>query len=334
MYDVARLAGVSHQTVSRVVNGAIGVAPGTAQRVLLAIDQLGYRRNSAARALATNRSHTIGVVLVNGHLYGPASTLLGIERSARNLGFWVSVASLATANPTEMAGAIDHFRGQGVEGLAVIAPTGESLEATIRATSKIPLVAVTSGRVGQAGMATVAIDQVTGAHAAVTHLIDLGHTNIAHLAGPLDEFEAQARMTTWADTLDQTGHPPGPLAVGAWQADPGYAEACRLLDQPNRPTAIFAANDQMAVGVLRAAHQLGLAVPTDLSVVGFDNQPGSSQLIPPLTTVHQDFTLLGEATIEALTCLIEGQPVTGELIQPQLIVRSSTAVPSTASIRR
>ena len=324
MFDVARLVGVSHQTVSRVVNGAGGVAPQTEQRVLEAIRQLGYRRNLAARALVTQKSQTIGVVLVNGHLYGPSSTLLSIERFARELGFWVSVASLASSEPSEMAVAIEHFRNQGVDGLVVIAPTRESLQASMRASSQLPLVAVTSGPVSEPGGLSVAIDQQAGARAAVGHLLDLGHTGIAHLAGPLVEFEAQARMTGWAECLAEVDAPPGPLAIGNWHANQGYSEAKRLLEGPHLPTAVFSANDLMAIGVLRAAHDLGLRVPDDLSVVGFDNMPGTDQLVPPLTTVLQDFDRLGEATVTALISLIGGDEAPQRLIKPELVVRAST----------
>jgi len=325
MFDVARLVGVSHQTVSRVVNRAGGVAPETEQRVLDAIEQLGYKRNLAARALVTQKSQTIGVVLVNGHLYGPSSTLLGIERYARELGFWVSVASLASNQPAEMADAIEHFRGQGVDGLVVIAPTRESLQACMRVASKLPLVAVTSGSVSEPSAVSVAIDQVAGAKAAVGHLLELGHTAIAHLAGPLEEFEAQARMAAWAECLAEVGAPPGPLAIGNWQSVPGYEQATRLLSGEHRPTAVFSANDLMALGVLRAAHDLGLRVPEDLSVVGFDNMPGSDQLIPPLTTVRQDFALLGEATVKALIDVTAGQETVDRQIEPTLVTRASTA---------
>jgi len=222
-----------------------------------------------------------------------------------------------------MAAAIGHFQDQGVDGMVINAPTHESLEAALQARSETPCVLITSGRVSQPGATAVTFDQEAGARAAMAHLIEYGHSAIAHLAGPLSEFEAQGRMSAWAESLALAGFPPGALAVGAWRADVGYQEAMRLLSEPNRPTAFFCGNDQMATGALRAAHELGLRVPKDLSVVGFDNMPTTDQLIPPLTTVSQDYALFGEAALEALIRLIGEEPASPHLVQPRLVVRAS-----------
>ncbi|MDR1799119.1 MAG: LacI family transcriptional regulator [Bifidobacteriaceae bacterium] len=325
MLDVARAAGVSHTTVARVVNGAGTVTARTEAKVLAAIGQLHYRRNAAARALVTRQTQTIGVILANSLLSGPSSMFVEIERKARDLGYWVSVASLAVASSEEIDAAINHFRDQGVDAMVVMAPTKESLKATLAGIDETPCVVVTSGRVDQPGAVALNFDQEAGAKMAMAHLLDHGHRSIAHLAGPLDEFDAQIRMAVWRKSLAKAGLPEGPLGVGNWLADLGYSEARRILEAPDRPTAIFGGSDQMALGALRAAFDLGIKVPQDLSVIGFDDMPGSGQLIPPLTTVRQDLTLMGETTLGALTGLIEGEAVTVAQVKPSLVVRASVA---------
>ncbi len=219
MSDVAKLAGVSHQTVSRVVNGSTHVRTSTRERVLEAMQELGYQPNSVARALATGRSRTFGVVSFDTTLYGPASTLLGIERAAHEAGYFISVASLKALNRFSVTEAIDRLRLQGVDGILVIAPYDDAAEALLHAPADIPLVAVEAGPADAVPLVT--IDQFAGAEYATRHLLDLGHRTVWHISGPLDFIEAQQRVEGWRATLHGAGiEPPQPLSVtGAHEPD-------------------------------------------------------------------------------------------------------------------
>lgn len=211
MADVARVAGVSHQTVSRVLNDHPNVRPDTRERVLAAIRELDYRPNSAARALVTRRSQTLGVVSFGGALYGPASTLDGIEQAARNAGYFVSVATLRSLDGRSMQEAVDRLLDQGVEGVVVIAPQVSAVGALAKVSAGVPIVAV--GPSSQARVPIVAVDNRAGAEAATRHLLDLGHPTVHHVAGPASWLDSQARRTGWQDALEDAGASvPEPLA--------------------------------------------------------------------------------------------------------------------------
>ena len=322
MSDVGRLAGVSHQTVSRVINGSPRVRPETRQRVIAAMLELGYRRNSVARALATGRSNTLGVVSFDTTLYGPASTLFGIERAAHEAGYFIIVASLTSLDRASVMDAVDRLRLHGVDGILVIAPQEDAVDALLHAPSDVPLVAVEGGP--RDTVPVVAVDQFAGAASATQHLLDLGHKTVWHVAGPADFLEAQERVEGWRTTLEVAGEPPPPL-VGDWSARSGY-DLGRRLSRDASVTAIFVANDQMALGVLRAMHEAGRAMPGDVSLVGFDDIPESPYFTPPLTTVRQNFIEVGGRSLRLLVHAIE----TGERVVPasrvptELVVRAST----------
>jgi DNA-binding LacI/PurR family transcriptional regulator len=328
MADVGRLAGVSHQTVSRVINGSPSVRPDTRDRVIAAMQALGYRPNSVARALATGRTDTLGVVGFDTTLYGPASVLFGIERAAHEAGYLMIVASLKALDRSSVSEAIERLRIRGVDGILVIAPDQASAEALRNTHSDIPLVAVEAGPADV--MSVVAVDQFSGAVSATRHLLDLGHETVSHISGPADWLESRERVEGWRTTLEEAGITPPPLLVGDWSARAGY-DLGRRLSRDSSVTAVFAANDQMALGVLRAMHEAGRQVPVDVSVVGFDDIPESMYFTPPLTTVRQNFIEVGSRSLRSLVHTIE----TGERIVPssrlltELIVRASTAVPST-----
>jgi len=326
MADVARLAGVSHQTVSRVINDSSHVRAETRLRVMAAMSELGYRPNTVARALVTGRSNTLGVVSFDTTLYGPASTLLGIERAAHDAGSFIIVASLETLTLAALSEAIDRLSQQGVDGLMVIAPYAEGVDALVHASAEIPLVAVEAGPEG--AVPVVAIDQEAGARAATEHLLSLGHRTVWHIAGPADFIESQQRVKAWRATLSAAGaRAPEPL-FGDWSASSGY-ELGRRLSAERELTAIFVANDQMALGVLRAMHERGREIPNEVSIVGFDDIPESPYFTPPLTTVRQDFDDLGSRGLRMLLRLIEsGRPAPKRpAVKPRLIVRASTAGP-------
>jgi DNA-binding LacI/PurR family transcriptional regulator len=326
MADVGRLAGVSHQTVSRVINGSRHVRPETRRRVLAAMDELGYRPNFIARALATGRTNTLGVVSFDTTLYGPASTLLGIERAAHEAGYFIVVASMKALDRPSLADAVERLRVQGVDGILVIAPLRVAAEALLHAPSDIPLVAVEAGPDGE--LPVVQVDQALGASRATAHLLDLGHATVWHLAGPDEFLESAQRLAGWRDTLRAAGAEPPPPLTGDWSARSGYDLGRRLARDPE-VTAIFVANDQMALGVLRAMHEAGRVIPDDVSVVGFDDVPEAAYFLPPLTTIRQDFDELGSRSLRLLLRRIDDgeHSLPGSPVEPELIVRASTTVP-------
>ncbi|HYD42868.1 MAG TPA: LacI family DNA-binding transcriptional regulator [Anaeromyxobacter sp.] len=324
MADVAQLAGVSHQTVSRVLHDSPHVRPDTRERVLSAMRQLDYRPNTVAQALVTGRSRTLGVVSFDTTLYGPASTLLGIEQAAHDAGYGVSISSLRSLNRPSVIAAISRLRDQGVDGVVVIAPLRAGVEALRHLRPDFPVVAVEAGPDASIPVATV--DQVVGAAAATRHLLDLGHRTVWHLAGPADWKEAEERVEGWRRALRQASAPVPALLRGDWTARSGYELGRSLLEQPD-VTAVFVANDQMALGLLRRLHEAGREVPRDLSIVGFDDIPEAAYFTPPLTTVRQDFAELGRRCLHVLLARIEGEPSAAEraVVAPELIVRASTA---------
>ncbi len=325
MGDVARLAGVSYQTVSRVLNDSPHVRPDTRERVLAAIRQLDYRPSSTARALATGRSQTLGVISFDTTLFGPASTLFGIERAAHDAGYAVTVSSLRALNRSTVLAAIQQLRDQGVDGVVVIAPTQAGADALRDIKPDFAVVAVESGP--NVSIPVAAVDQKAGAMAGVRHLLSLGHETVWHVAGPAEWKEAEDRIEGWRCELEAAGCAvPEPLR-GDWTPRSGYELADKLLQVPDL-TAVFVANDQMALGLLRRLHEAGREVPRDLSVVGFDDIPEAAYFIPPLTTIRQDFAELGRRCLHVLLERIRGEVApTRVVVPPELVVRESTGVP-------
>ena len=332
MSDVARLAGVSHQTVSRVLNDHPSVRDETRRRVLDAIAASGYRRNTAARALVTRRTGTIGVVTSGSALFGPTSTLIAIENAARDAGRFVSVATVARWEGEAMRRALEHFLDQGVDGVVVVAGHDDAVDAVRRFASPVPVVMVGPPAMAGPGPRSVAVDQYAGARAAVRHLLDLGHRHVAHVAGPANWLDARRRLSGWEDELRASGVEPGAAVPGDWSADSGY-HAGRLLIAEGLPTAVFAANDQLALGLLHALAEAGVRVPGDISVVGFDDVDGAAHFVPPLTTVRQGFRELGTRCLGVLLDLIEGGDPHADTVQPELVVRESSGPPRTGTPR-
>jgi DNA-binding LacI/PurR family transcriptional regulator len=327
MSDVGRLAGVSHQTVSRVINGSRQVRPETRRRVVAAMRELGYRPNLTARALATGRTQTLGVVSFDTTLYGPASTLLGIERAAHEAGYFIVVASVKALTRGSVADAVDHLRMQSVDGVLVIAPLQDAAEALLHTAAKLPLVAVEAGPDSE--VPVVEVDQVAGAEKATRHLLELGHRTVWHIAGPPEFLESRRRLDAWRRTVEAAGAEPPPPLTGDWTARSGYDLGRGLAADPD-VTAIFAANDQMALGLLRALHEAGRAIPGDVSVVGFDDVPEAAYFIPPLTTVRPDFDAAAAASLALLLGQIEAGARRTEhrVVPPELVVRGSVRPPA------
>jgi DNA-binding LacI/PurR family transcriptional regulator len=328
MTDVAKLAGVSYQTVSRVLHDSPLVRGETRDRVLAAIRELDYRPNSVARALVTGRTKTLGVVTFDTTLYGPASTLLGIEQAAHDAGYAVSISSLRSLNRETVLSAIEQFRDQGVDGVAVIAPLRAGVDALRHVRSDFSVVAVAAGP--NASIPIASVDQAAGAAAATRHLLSLGHKTVWHLAGPPDWKEADERIEGWRAELEAAGAPVPALLRGDWTPRSGYDLGENLLAIPDL-TAVLVANDQMALGLLRRLHEAGREVPRDLSLVGFDDIPEAAYFTPPLTTVRQDFAELGRLCLQSLLRRIHGEAGPARVVvPPELVLRGSTGPAPTA----
>ncbi len=323
MADVGELAGVSHQTVSRVINDSPHVRPDTRARVLEAMDKLGYTPNSVARALVTGRSNTIGVVSFDTTLYGPASTLLAIERAAHEAGYFIIIASLKALDRSSVSDAVQHLRQHRVDGILVIAPQNSAIDALLHPPPNVALVAVEAGPDG--AVPVVAVDQVAGAVAATQHLLDHGHETVWHVSGPPDFLESRERLEGWRKTLRRARAKAPPPLQGDWSSRSGYELGQQLSADP-AVSAIFVANDQMALGLLRAMHEAGRRIPDDVSVVGFDDIPEAPYFTPPLTTIRQDFAEMGARGLRLLLDTIEaGKPIaSGPRVTPELVVRAST----------
>ncbi|SBT43437.1 transcriptional regulator, LacI family [Micromonospora auratinigra] len=326
MTDVARLAGVSHQTVSRVLNGHPNVREQTRLRVQAAITELGYRPNRAARALVTGRSQVIGVVAQNTTLYGPASLLAALEQTAAEEGFAVSVGSVRDLDRVSISAAVERHLAHRVAGIVVIAPVESAGEALEHLPKDVPLVTVDGDPRRRVPLVTV--DQVAGAREATRHLLDAGHRTVWHVSGPADWFDSAGRIDGWREALRSAGVEVPPLVPADWSAASGYRCGQMLARMPE-VTAIFTANDHLALGVLRALHEYGRRVPDDISVVGFDDVPEAAYFIPPLTTVRPDFGAVARASLDLLLAQLESGTV-GEqrqTIAPTLISRQSVAPP-------
>ena len=322
MADVARLARVSPQTVSRVLNDYEFIKPDTRHRVLEAISRLGYRPNTAARTLATSRSRTIGVVATDYLSYGPATALWGVEEAASEAGYGVSIVSLRESTYENMTEGLARLAGQGVEGIILIAPQDANVQAAFASFRTLPV--VTFSGFASEHSRPVMLDSAEGSRIATRHLIDLGHRSIMHVAGPEQFTVSASRIQGWRDALAEKGLPAAEPIVGDWMARSGFEAGCEIAARRD-VTAVYVANDRMAQGVLLALHEAGRRVPEDVSVVGFDDVPEAAFFIPPLTTVRQDFTTLGRRCIQAILALINGEtPIEPEPIIPNLVVRSST----------
>jgi len=326
MADVAKLAGVSHQTVSRVLNDHPNVRAHTREKVLAAIRELAYRPNAAARTLVTRRTHTLGVISVDTMLYGPTSMLYGFERAAHDV-YFVSIASLPALDRRSMLEAVDRFVGQGVEGIIVIATHDSGVAALAHVPPEVPIVALGCGT--HASISSVAVDNEAGAKTATSYLLGLGHRTVHHIAGPAANLDAQERVGGWRLALREAGAPEPLVLAGDWSAGSGYELARQLAGQADRPTAILCGNDTMALGALRALSERGLRVPDDVSVVGFDDIPDASYYMPPLTTVRQDFGEVGRQALSVLLDQMAGEATTGPRVRvaTELVTRQSAGPP-------
>ncbi|MFF7260551.1 LacI family DNA-binding transcriptional regulator [Streptomyces sp. NPDC008159] len=332
--DVARVAGVSQKTVSRVFNDEPYVSTEVRRRVLDAAEQLGYRRNNAARALASGRTRSIGVVTLGTALYGPASLLMGVERVVRDTGYALRVVNTVEGDPAGVAGAVGSLLDQGVDGIVISEPIDETDEERPEPDTS-PRVDVPVLVIGAPSPVTAPAVLTAGncadvmARTATEHLLTLGHRTVHHLAGPQRWYAARDRLRGWRAALDDHGRDVPAVVHGDWSAPSGYAAGRRLAEDAD-VTAVFAANDDMAIGLVRALTEAGRRVPEDVSVVGFDDIPVSAFVNPPLTTVRQPFDAVAQEGLKRLVHAIENPDA--DLLPPSdppidLIVRASTAPP-------
>jgi DNA-binding LacI/PurR family transcriptional regulator len=326
MADVARLAGVSSQTVSRVSTGHPGVVESTRQQVLAAMRQLDYRPNSAARALKRGEFRTLGVILFTLATTGNSRTVEAIAAHAASQGYAITLIPVAAPTQDGVLGAFSRLGELAVDGIIVIMEVHLLDAANLTLPPGVQVVVVDSDAGDR--YPVVDTDQADGARQAVRHLLELGHETVWHVTGPAESFASERRSQAWRRTLLEAGRAVPPVQRGDWSAESGYRAGLALAAEPDC-TAVFAANDQMALGLLRAFHERGRAVPRDVSIVGFDDIADSGSFIPPLTTVHQDFAEVGRRCVQGLLRQIHDEPDgPGTVLVPtRLVVRDSTAAP-------
>ncbi|MBP0457629.1 LacI family DNA-binding transcriptional regulator [Streptomyces montanisoli] len=330
MADVARVAGVSAQTVSRVLSDHPNVQDKTRAKVLAAVDQLGYRRNNAARMLSSGRSRTIGVVTLQTDFYSRAAVTSGIENAARAAGYAVSTATTASLDTFAIGSALSRLADQGVDGVILSVPLIHSSERIEQLTRSTPTVAIDGSRTDATEV--VAIDQTLAARLATRHLLDLGHDTVWHIAGPGQWLEAASRRDGWRASLEAAGRAVPPPLEGDWSPASGYRSGLVLARIPDA-TAVFVASDEMAFGVIRALRETGRRVPEDISVVGTDDIELAEYCSPPLTTVAQPFAQMGALAVAHLLRHLADPGALPEpaSVEPRLVVRASTAPPSRSS---
>lgn len=328
--DVARLAGVSNGAVSLALSGRAGVADSTRQRIIAAADELGWRPSIGARALLSSRAFAVGLVLARDpELLGAdpffPSFIAGVESelAKRNYSLVLQVV------PDERAAEADAYARMAREGRA----DGVFLADLRRGDVRLPLVeslglpAVAVGRpTDRTSVPVVAIDDRVGVREAVEHLVGLGHGRIAFVGGTPGYVHSASRLAAWRQAMRAAGLPPGPVVTSDFTGTGGAAAMTGLLESADPPTAVIFANDNMAIAAMSVASQAGIALPDELSIVGFDDVPLAAHVNPPLTTVRQDVVTWGRVAAATLLAIVDDQPIVATpLPASQLVLRSSTA---------
>ncbi len=332
--DVARLAGVSTKTVSRVVNNQGEISPETRERVQGVIKELGYRPNILARSLIHQRSNTLGVVAWGIDYFGPSRTVVGIEQQAHQLDYSLLLNLVAHPDDSDNDQVIDTLIAHRVDGIIWAVPEVGNNRAWLESThmEQLPPIIFMSME-PRPGLSIVAVDNFFGAKQATQHLIGQGRRKIGIITGPLAWWEARERYAGWEAAMHEAGllTPPSLVVEGKWEAAAGDLGLSKLIDQVPNLDAIFASSDQIALGAMGTAHRLGRQIPQDLAIVGFDNMPESACFWPPLTTVYQQLIDVGRIAVQTLHSMIEANRQskahhkgTVKLVKPELIVRASS----------
>ena len=322
IYDVAKLAGVSHQTVSRVLNNHSSLKPATREKVEKAITELSYRPSNAARQLVTSQSRLIGVLIAEADLYGPASILNAMEKVARLEGYSLISIAVSAGSRESWREAIDQLRNLDIDGVITIALPEQIVKEIENSLDGAVIVIVDSEPSKKFDV--VNMDNIYGATLATQYLIDAGHTEILHVTGPENGYEADKRKVGYETTMKNAKLKPE-VIVGDWSIAKGFEAGVEVSKMKKRPTAVFCANDHLALGMMKAFNEAGIDVPGDISIIGFDNIPESGYLIPALTTVGQNFDAIGNNAIEKMLLqLREGSKKEAVMIKPALVLRSST----------
>lgn len=321
--DVAEAAGVSVATVSKAVNNRYGIAPETMARVMRVVEELGYESSLVASSMRSRKTGVIGV-LVAGFEPFSAEVLKGVGAELLGSAFDL----LAYAGPRQPEGpgwerrSLQRLSGTLIDGAIMVTPT------VVNASSEIPIVAI-DPHAGRADLPTVESDGFAGARQATQYLIELGHTRIGFVGGRSDLRSAALREAGYRRALSDAGIPFDPALVREGRYQHAKEPARSLLESPARPTAVFAANDLSGIAIVEVAAELGIDVPGELSVIGFDDIPEASQRSLPLTTVRQPMQTLGATAARMVTALIAGEPLesTHVLLPTRLIQRATTAPP-------
>lgn len=324
--DVAALAGLSAQTVSRVSTGATNVRPQTRERVLVAMAQLGYAPNVAARALKSGSFATIGVIAHQLARTGESHTVQALVDAANDAGYTVALIDLQSPTSQDVSVAVNRLSHQAIDGLVVIGAE-TTAPATISLPPRLPVVVSDARFVGD--HPAVAGDDAGGTTLAVHHLLGLGHRTVHHIAGPRGSVPAELRLDAWRTALRTAGREVPEPFQGDWTAASGYRAGRRAAADPT-VTAVFCGNDEMAAGLYRALSEAGRSVPEDVSVVGFDDIPLAEYFTPSLTTVAQDFEAIARRLVDLLLQQIREGAALKEvhsLVPTEFVVRASTAPP-------
>jgi DNA-binding LacI/PurR family transcriptional regulator len=328
MRDVARVAGLSLQTVSRVANGEPNVNAETRDRVLAVMRDIGYRPNLAARAMRRGSFKTIGIVYQGLHAVGTRRTVEAVSEQAALAGYATTLMPIAAATGLATSGAFTRMEEMAVDVIVMIVTSQIEYDSSVQFPTGVPAILV--GPQSTPSVSALDSDQMGGTTAAVRHLLEAGHATVHHITGASGSFFAARRAEVWRQLLEAEGRAvPEPLE-GEWTARSGYQAVRRMLETTapaQRPTAIFAANDQMALGAYRALGEAGLRVPDDVSVVGFDDIEEAADFSPPLTTVAQDWDLLGREALRVAGESLAGAPPQEVLLPTRLVVRDSVAPP-------
>lgn len=321
--DVARLAGVSYQTVSRVLNHSAQVSPRTRARVEAAMQQLSYVPNRVAQQLAGKATRTLGLATSDLALMAPAQIASAIQQRAAAQGYHLVIAM---ANATSHAqDTVHELLAQRVDALLINLPLDAAQAAQIQQQcGSKPTLFLDVER--SAAVAQCQYRSTSGAQQAVDHLVALGHRQIGVLNGPASSASARARFSAWQQALARHQLVPHCVLSGDWSAASGYqALLTRLPDQ--LPQALLVANDQMALGAMRALHQHGVRIPAEMSIIGYDDTAESAWYQPPLTTVRQDLQQLGTVSVDRLLAQLEGEMPDGQPLETELVLRATTAAP-------